>query len=64
MFKLTRDMVCPSCGVVDFTRKHRRFWMRWWRGSRLYQCRHCRSSILLLARRNMPGESTSTPGEY
>jgi hypothetical protein len=47
MLKITRKKVCPSCGVVDFTRKHRAYWMRLLRGSRLYQCRHCRDQILL-----------------
>ena len=45
---ITRKKICPSCGLVDFTRKHRTFWMRWFASGRLYQCRHCRSRILLL----------------
>jgi hypothetical protein len=48
MLRITNKKVCPSCGVVDFTRKHRSAWMRLLRGSRLYQCRHCRDHILLL----------------
>lgn len=48
MLRITRKKICPSCGVNDFTRKHRSFWMHWISGSRLYQCRHCRDHVLLL----------------
>ncbi len=59
--KITHTMVCPLCGVENFTRVHRSFWMRWFHRSRRYRCRHCRSEILLLARG--PARSDSTPGE-
>lgn len=49
MVRISRKKTCPTCGVTDFTRKPRSFWMRWVAGSRLYQCRHCRDYILLLS---------------
>jgi hypothetical protein len=45
---ITRKRVCPTCGCTDFTRYHRRFWMRFFKGSQMLRCRHCRSTILLL----------------
>jgi hypothetical protein len=49
MTVITRRKRCPSCGDNDFSRKHRTLWMRWFKGSRLYQCRRCRRRILLLS---------------
>lgn len=48
MARITRDRRCHVCGNQDFSRRHRRFWMRWFSGSELLQCRNCRASILLL----------------
>jgi hypothetical protein len=59
MAVITRKKRCPSCGDNDFSRKHRSLWMRWFNGSRLYQCRRCRQRILLLNEHNSSGD-----GEY
>ena len=48
MARITRKRRCPTCGLNDFMRYHRRFWMRMFSGSQLLKCRHCRSTILLL----------------
>lgn len=56
--RFMRKKTCPTCGVVDFTRRPRTFWMRWFPGSRLYQCRHCRDYILLLGGADSEDEVT------
>jgi transposase-like protein len=61
--RITRNMVCPVCGVDDFTRVHRAFWMRWLHGSRRYRCRHCRSEILLVAPPPGAADKDATRGE-
>lgn len=48
MAVITHKKRCPSCGNTDLTRKHRSLWMRWFKRSRLYQCRRCRAKIVLL----------------
>ena len=45
---ITHKKVCRTCGGTELTRYHRRFWMRWLKGSQLLRCRQCRSTILLL----------------
>jgi hypothetical protein len=45
---ITRKRVCPTCGGTELTRYHRRFWMRFFKGSQMLRCRQCRSTILLL----------------
>lgn len=56
---ITRKKVCRTCGGTELTRYHRRFWMRWFKGSQLLRCRQCRSTILLL-RDNAGGDEQST----
>lgn len=56
MAKITRKKVCPGCGGNDFSRIHRKFWMRWFHGSRLLVCRHCRTRILLLRKEQSENE--------
>ncbi len=48
MTRLIKSKRCPTCGGIDFTRRHRSFWMRWFTGSQFLVCRHCRSKVLLL----------------
>lgn len=65
MAVITRRKRCPNCGEIDFTRKHRSFWMRWFKGSRLFQCRRCRTRILLLREALEPSEpSDADHSEY
>ena len=56
MAVITRKKHCPDCGNTDFSRKHRSLWMRWFKGSRLYQCRRCRTRILLLSEPETPAD--------
>ncbi len=56
MARITRKKVCPHCGVVDFTRRHRSLWMRLFPNSRHYQCRHCRTNVLLIGTQDEPPE--------
>lgn len=56
---ITRKKVCRTCGGTELTRYHRRFWMRWLKGSQLLRCRQCRSTILLL-RDDAGGDEQST----
>lgn len=52
MVWLTRKRVCRACGGTELTRYHRRPWMRLFRRSQFLRCRQCRSTILLLRRKD------------
>jgi hypothetical protein len=43
-----KEKRCPTCGGNDLTRRHRMLWMRLFRGSQFFVCRHCRTPLLLL----------------
>jgi len=55
--RITHKKVCPGCGGDDLSRIHRKFWMRWLKGSRLFVCRHCRTRILLLRQEQSESET-------
>lgn len=46
MTHLVKNKRCPTCGGIDFTRRHRSFWMRWFSNSQFFVCRHCRTRVL------------------
>lgn len=58
MTRIIKKKRCPTCGGIDFTRRHRAFWMRWFSGSQFFVCRHCRTKVLYLGNKD-----TSPPEE-
>jgi hypothetical protein len=45
------DKVCPRCYGRSLKRVERRSWMRWLPSSKHYQCKRCRSNMLMLFER-------------
>jgi hypothetical protein len=58
--RFVRKKRCPTCGTIDLTRWPRTFWMRWFKGSRHYQCRHCRTHLLLLGKEDESAEQSES----
>jgi len=52
--------ICPFCQERDFSRVHRKIWMRLIPFSRLYQCNMCLQTYFVISLKNVENKESHT----